>query len=77
MSFCRLFTACLFYGVKFCEECRGWFLFEDFVEDERLCTRCDISRKMLEKQRKKHEPPVENPIDLTNEYKKKKKCPQG
>ena len=66
MSFCSLFTACLFYGVKFCRGCRGWFLLEDFVEDENICTRCYTHKSNLTKQKKKHEPPVENPIDLTN-----------
>ena len=66
MSFCSLLLASLFNGIKFCKECQGWFLVQDFIIEKVLCTRCDFSRKILDKtKKKKHEPPVENYIDLT------------
>ena len=66
MSFCGLLLASLFNGIKFCKECQGWFFIQDFIIEKSLCTRCDFSRKILDKtKKKKHKPLVENHIDLT------------
>ena len=66
MRVCCLFIRALFDRVKLCEDCEGWFLLQDFIVEKNLCTRCDFYKKILDNSKKKHEPPVENYVDLTN-----------
>ena len=75
MSFCELLFKVLFSKVKVCEDCEGWFLYDNFNIASDLCHKCDKlqqsqifdhSRKRLAKSNE----------DLTKEY-KKKKCQTG
>ena len=78
MSFCELLCASLFNKVKVCGDCEGWFLEQTFRTASGLCDKCHThqEQKIFDHANKRLKASAENLTDLTQGYKKKKKCPQ-
>ena len=78
MSFCSLMFASLFNKVKERGDCNGWFLEEHFRTSSGLCFKCHTAQesKIFDHAKKRLRTSKENLTDLTQQYKKKKQCPQ-